>query len=62
MSEKEHKLADILRAIADGRKVQVRVEWVENPEHDIWVDIPVRTSISLYAEKTYRIKEEGEMV
>ena len=54
----EHKLADILRAIADGKGIQVLVEWVENPEYDTWVDVPVRSSISLYAEKTYRIKPE----
>lgn len=55
MSE-EHKHASILRAIADGKPIQVLIVWDENS--DVWVDVPVRDSISLYGEKTYRIKPE----
>lgn len=53
---KEHSLATILRAIADGKQVQVLVMWDET--NDVWIDIPTRSSISLYAEKTYRVKPE----
>ena len=52
----EHSLATILRAIADGKQVQVLVMWDET--NDVWIDIPTRSSISLYAEKTYRVKPE----
>lgn len=55
----EHKHAEVLRAIADGKTVQVLVlTGVERG--DFWIDIPTRPSISMYHEKTYRIKPEEQ--
>ena len=53
----EHKHAEVLRAIADGKTVQVLV-LTGNDQSDFWIDIPARPSICMYYEKTYRIKPE----
>lgn len=53
----EHKHAEILRAIAEGKTVQVRVMG-STPENDMWVDITTRPSLCLYYEQTYRTKPE----
>lgn len=53
----EHKHAEVLRAIADGKTVQVLV-LTGSDKGDFWVDISVRPSICLYHEKTYRVKPE----
>lgn len=53
----EHKHADVLRAIADGKTVQVLLV-TDNEQNDFWVDISVRPSICMYHEKTYRVKPE----
>jgi hypothetical protein len=52
-----HKHAEVLRAIADGKTVQVLV-LTGSDNGDFWVDIPVRPSICMYHEKTYRVKPE----
>lgn len=53
----EHKHAEVLRAIADGKPVQVRVMG-NTPDNDMWVDIQTRPSLCLYHEQAYRIKPE----
>jgi len=53
----EHKHAEVLRAIADGKKVQIQLVG-ESLDHDTWVDISVRPSLCLYHERTYRVKPE----
>jgi hypothetical protein len=53
----EHKHAEVLRAIADGKKVQIQLVG-DSPDQDTWVDILVRPSICMYHEKTYRVKPE----
>jgi hypothetical protein len=55
----EHKHAEVLRAIADGKTVQVLV-LTGNDQSDFWIDIPARPSISMYHEKTYRVKPEEQ--
>jgi len=55
----EHKHAEVLRAIADGKTVQVLV-LTGSDKGDFWVDIAARPSISMYHEKTYRIKPEEQ--
>ena len=55
----EHKHAEVLRAIADGKTVQVLL-LTDNEQSDFWVDIATRPSISMYHEKTYRIKPEEQ--
>ena len=55
----EHKHAEVLRAIADGKTVQVLV-LTGSDKGDFWVDIATRPSISMYHEKTYRIKPEEQ--
>ena len=53
----EHKHAEVLRAIADGKTVQVLV--LTGDDHtDFWIDIPARPSICMYHERTYRLKPE----
>jgi hypothetical protein len=53
----EHKHAEVLRAIADGKTVQALLV-TDNEQNDFWVDISVRPSICMYHEKTYRVKPE----
>ena len=53
----EHKHAEVLRAIAEGKTVQVRVMG-GTPDRDMWVDITTRPSLCLYYEQTYRVKPE----
>ena len=53
----EHKHAEVLRAIADGKTVQALLV-TDNEQSDFWVDISVRPSICMYHEKTYRVKPE----
>jgi hypothetical protein len=55
----EHKHAEVLRAIADGKKVQIQLVG-ESPDHDTWVDIQTRPSLCLYHERTYRVKPEEQ--
>ena len=55
----EHKHAEVLRAIADGKAVQVLV-LTGSDKGDFWVDIPARPSICLYHEKTYRVKPQEQ--
>ena len=55
----EHKHAEVLRAIADGKTVQVLL-LTGNAQNDFWVDIAARPSICMYHEKTYRIKPEEQ--
>ena len=55
----EHKHAEVLRAIADGKTVQVLV-LTGSDKGDFWVDIATRPSISMYHEKTYRIKPQEQ--
>ena len=55
----EHKHAEVLRAIADGKTVQVQVMTTKESS-DFWVNISTRPSICLYHEKTYRIKPEEQ--
>ena len=55
----EHKHAEVLRAIADGKTVQVLLV-TDNEQSDFWVDIAARPSICMYHEKTYRIKPEEQ--
>jgi hypothetical protein len=53
----EHKHAEVLRAIADGKKVQIQLVG-DSPDQDTWVDIQTRPSLCLYHERTYRVKPE----
>ena len=53
----EHKHAEVLRAIADGKTIQVRVMG-STPDQDMWVDISTRPGTCIYYEQTYRIKPE----
>ena len=55
----EHKHAEVLRAIADGKTVQVQV-LTGSDQSDFWVDIPARPSICMYHEKTYRVKPQEQ--
>ena len=55
----EHKHAEVLRAIADGKTVQVLLV-TDNEQSDFWVDISVRPSICMYHEKTYRVKPQEQ--
>ena len=55
----EHKHAEVLRAIADGKTVQVLL-LTGNEQSDFWVDIAARPAICMYHEKTYRIKPEEQ--
>ena len=55
----EHKHAEVLRAIADGKTVQVLV-LTGSDQGDFWVDIPARPSICMYHEKTYRVKPQEQ--
>jgi hypothetical protein len=52
-----HKHAEVLRAIADGKKVQIQLVG-ESADQDTWVDIQTRPSLCLYHERTYRVKPE----
>ena len=55
----EHKHAEVLRAIADGKTVQVLV-LTGSDQGDFWIDIPTRPSICMYHEKTYRVKPQEQ--
>ena len=55
----EHKHAEVLRAIADGKTVQVQVMTTKESS-DFWVDISTRPCVCLYHEQTYRIKPEEQ--
>ena len=57
----EHKPAEVLRAIADGKTVQVLV-LTGYDQTDFWIDMPARPSICMYHEKTYRVKPEATHV